>query len=80
VKLANVRFHNVSNVVSFLQAHFDQEHVGYSLVRRDVNHLFYEVKPKDINRVYHFNAQTIPQTCNLHQVWSVGLNKISLYI
>jgi hypothetical protein len=51
VQPLGVKFHNASNVVNFLQGHFDQDYVGYLHARKDVQHFFYEVKREDINQV-----------------------------
>jgi hypothetical protein len=66
--------------VNFLQGHFNQDYVGYSHVQRDVQHFFYDVKPKDVNCVDQFNVHIVVITRNLHQVCSVGLDKISLQV
>jgi hypothetical protein len=51
VQPSRARLHNASNVVSFLQGHFDQDYVGYLHARKDVQHFFYEVKHEDVNRI-----------------------------
>ncbi len=78
VKPNGVQLHNALDVVSFLQRRFNQEHVTYSQVRRNVKCSFYEVKLTYVNKVDQFNAQTIIGTRSLHQVCNVGLDEILL--
>jgi hypothetical protein len=47
-------------------------------VWKDVHHLFYEIKVVDVNREQRFNANIVVWMNSLHQVCSVGLDKISL--
>jgi hypothetical protein len=62
VKPNGVQFHNVKDVVKFLQGHFNQEHACYTQAQRDIHYLFYEIKLANENRKQQFNAHSHKDT------------------